>query len=121
VDILDEMTKGELVFFIRGNMFLRNLPRRKEIMFNRYQLKYKKHMDVSDALTKELQGLDMSKRDELARKFNASTDNAERLAILNKMLPYDNAIKSWFKKERENQKQFDELEKEYQRIQQIAD
>lgn len=121
-DILEKMTKEELIKYIRENtiMMIRR-PRESEILYNRYHKKFDEHMIESERLTAGGKNIDMKTRDEIAKKFNASTDAGERLRLLDQIKPYEDQWAKHMKKLKANMKAFDELEKEYERIEVIQE
>lgn len=93
-DILDEMTKAELIQWIRGNVFGRR-PRRSEVLFMRWETQSEKlrgdYQAELDRWAREKP--DFKKCDRLAEQFNSSADGNEKLALLAKMQPFHDAMK----------------------------
>jgi len=95
-NILDEMTKDEIIIWVRQHWFHEKyLPRKSELLWMRYQKEEAKVAAQRDASIKRGKALDMSKRDEYARQFNASKDNHERYALLQKMESYEKAMRAY--------------------------
>ncbi|MND84321.1 hypothetical protein D3C80_762120 [compost metagenome] len=91
-DVLDEMTKEDLVEWIRAQHFFMK-PKKSDVLYLRWK---RQSADVLDEMEKEnraLDHLDFSERDRLARQFNASTDPSERLRLVEKIEPYDKALR----------------------------
>lgn len=91
-DVLDEMTKEDLVEWIRSQHFFMK-PKKSDVLYLRWK---RQSADVLDEMEKEnraLDHLDFSERDRLARQFNASTDPSERLRLVEKIEPYDKALR----------------------------
>lgn len=89
-DVLDEMTKDELVSWIRNQHFFR--PKRSDVLYLRWE---KQSGEVLDEIKKEnrsLDGVDFKERDRLAVRFNESKDSAEKLRLLEQIEPYDKAM-----------------------------
>lgn len=92
-DVLEEFTKAEIIQWIREIAIFR--VRKGDLLFIRWQLEseklqrdYQQEADDWDANKP-----DFSERDSLARQFNETRGAAERLALLEKMRPYDEAMK----------------------------
>ncbi|TFW40117.1 hypothetical protein E4195_01250 [Pseudomonas putida] len=91
-DVLDEMTKEDLVEWIRSQHFFMK-PKKSDVLYLRWK---RQSADVLDEMEKEnraLDHLDFSERDRLARQLNASTDPSERLRLVEKIEPYDKALR----------------------------
>lgn len=101
-DILDEMTKEELLYWIRSSAyFCIKPPLKSEIMSTRWWIKSQNIQRKREEHSIKLQEIDLKSRDELARQFNSETDLKIKMAILEKMKPYENKLKKWFE---ENEK-----------------
>ncbi|NIF28390.1 hypothetical protein F3J44_18645 [Pantoea sp. Tr-811] len=90
-DILDEMTKDELIDWIRSQPFLKG-PRKSDVLYLRW---HRQSADVLAEMEKEnraLDHLDFKEHDRLAEQFNASTCPRERLRLLEKIEPYKKAL-----------------------------
>ena len=91
-DVLDEMTKEDLVEWIRSQHFFMK-PKKSDVLYLRWK---RQSADVLAEMEKEnraLDHLDFSERDRLAQQFNASTDPSERLRLVEKIEPYDKALR----------------------------
>ncbi|MCZ9636829.1 hypothetical protein [Pseudomonas putida] len=91
-DVLDEMTKEDLVEWIRSQHFFMK-PKKSDVLYLRWK---RQSADVLSEMEKEnraLDHLDFSERDRLAQQFNASTDPSERLRLVEKIEPYDKALR----------------------------
>jgi len=91
-DVLDEMTKEDLVEWIRSQHFFMK-PKKSDVLYLRWK---RQSADVLTEMEKEnraLDHLDFSERDRLARQFNASIDPSERLRLVEKIEPYDKALR----------------------------
>lgn len=91
-DVLDEMTKEDLVEWIRSQHFFMK-PKKSEVLYLRWK---RQSADVIAEMQKEnraLDHLDFGERDRLAKQFNASTDPNERLRLAEKIEPYDKALR----------------------------
>ena len=98
-DALDSMTKEEIISWLRSDYFMRNrLPKMSEYFARKWEAESKAIMEEHEKLSQELRGMDLAKRDELARQFNASTDLNEKLSIAEKISPYDQKLQAWGKK-----------------------
>ncbi|UZM95205.1 MULTISPECIES: hypothetical protein [Pseudomonas] len=91
-DMLDEMTKEDLVEWIRSQHFFMK-PKKSDVLYLRWK---RQSADVLAEMEKEnraIDHLDFSERDRLARQFNASKDPSERLRLVEKIEPYDKALR----------------------------
>ncbi len=113
MDILDQMTKEELVVWLRENLFYKR-PKEYEILHIRWKIRSDRYFKAEAALSEWFKGIDLKKRDELARQFNETTDIETCLDLLNQMRPYDDAVQKYFK---EN----DRLSKEWEAIEKLRD
>ncbi|AFO47246.1 hypothetical protein T1E_1391 [Pseudomonas putida DOT-T1E] len=90
--MLDEMTKEDLVEWIRSQHFFMK-PKKSDVLYLRWK---RQSADVLAEMEKEnraIDHLDFSERDRLARQFNASKDPSERLRLVEKIEPYDKALR----------------------------
>nr|WP_302474960.1 hypothetical protein [Pseudomonas putida] len=86
------MTKEDLVEWIRSQHFFMK-PKKSDVLYLRWK---RQSADVLSEMEKEnraLDHLDFSERDRLAQQFNASTDPSERLRLVEKIEPYDKALR----------------------------
>ena len=95
-DILDEMTRDELLAWFRSTYY--HLPKRSELLYLRWKIQ-------SDALAADykkeissLDHLDFAVRDRYAAQLNATSNSAEKLRLLNLIEPYDNAMSAHIKR-----------------------
>ena len=89
-DALDEMTKDDLVAWIRNQHFLR--PKRSDVLYIRWERKSAEVLEEMQKENKALDGFDFKERDRLAVRFNESRDAGEKLRLLELMQPYDKAM-----------------------------
>ena len=89
-DALDEMTKDDLVAWIRNQHFLR--PKRSDVLYIRWERKSAEVLEEMQKENKALDGFDFKERDRLAVMFNESRDAGEKLRLLELMQPYDKAM-----------------------------
>mgnify|MGYP001658929275 FL=1 len=114
-DILDEMTKEELVAWIRQR-HLFSMPKRSELLYLRWE---RQSADVLEAMEKEnraLDGYDFKERDRLAVKFNESIDSKEKLRLLGLIEPYDAAMSAHIKRSQALQRKSDKVDALYAQI-----
>ena len=95
-DILDEMTKDDLVAWIRNQHFLR--PKRSDVLYIRWERQSAEVLEEMQKENRSLDGLDFKERDRLAVRFNDSKDSAEKMRILELMQPYDKAMSDHIKR-----------------------
>lgn len=94
-DILDEMTKAEIIYWIRRKHW-HDRPRRSEVLLARWehqrdQLRTDYQQELDRFARKKP---DFAEHDKLAERFNASTDLIEKMDLLRKMKPYTDALKN---------------------------
>ena len=95
-DILDEMTKDDLVAWIRNQHFLR--PKRSDVLYIRWERQSAEVLEQMQKENRALDGVDFKERDRLADRFNESKDLGERLQLLELMQPYDKAMSDHIKR-----------------------
>lgn len=114
-DILDEMTKEELIAWIRQR-HLFSIPKRSELLYLRWD---RQSADILEAMEKEnraLDGYDFKERDRLAVKLNESTDAKEQLRLLGLIQPYDAAMLAHIKRSQALQKKSEKVDALYAQI-----
>src|SRR5699024_10756926 len=89
-DILDEMTKDELLSWLRAWTLKR--PKKSELLFIRWQTQSKALLNEMDKENRSLDRLDFKERDRLANLFNETKDPAEKLRLIEKIGKYDQAL-----------------------------
>ncbi|WP_223541003.1 hypothetical protein [Pseudomonas sp. BF-RE-26] len=95
-DVLDEMTKDELVTWIRNQHFLR--PRRSDFLYIRWERQSAEVLDEVQKENRALDGVDLKARDQLAVRFNESKDLEEKMRLLKQIEPYDKAMSDHIKR-----------------------
>lgn len=113
-DVLDEMTKDELVSWIRNQHFFR--PKRSDILYLRWE---RQSADVIVEMQKEnraLDGVNFKERDRLADQFNESKDSKEKLRLLELIEPYDKAMRDHIKRSQAIQKKSEKVDALYEQI-----
>ena len=95
-DVLEEMTKDDLVAWIRNQHFLR--PKRTDVLYIRWKRQSAEVLEEMQKENRSLDGLDFKERDRLAVRFNDSKDSAEKMRILELMQPYDKAMSDHIKR-----------------------
>lgn len=96
-DILDELTKDELLAWLRTQFFIQ-LPKRSEILYMRWS---KQSDDVLAAMVAESKwsdGIDFAERDRLALQVNEKTCFKEKLRLLELIEPFHEAYADHFKR-----------------------
>ena len=98
MDILDEMTKEELVHWVRGRVFfMQSPPKMSDILFYRWQVKSEGIRKRREKHLKYGESLNMSKRDEYAQLFNKTSNMEEKMALAKKMEPYEKKFRDYLK------------------------
>ena len=95
-DVLDEMTKDDLVAWIRNQHFLR--PERSDVLYIRWERQSAEVLEEMQKETRALDGADFKERDRIAVRFNESKDPAEKLRLLELMQPYNKAMQDHIKR-----------------------
>ena len=117
MDVLEKMTKEELIHWIRENALWRR-PKMSWVYFYRWNAQ-------SDALAKKqrshtaaLKNMDFKQRDDYAAQFNAATNTGEQLRLLGLIKPYDDKFDAWIKESRrldKERRQVDALYAKYEK------
>lgn len=81
-DILDELSKDELLAWVRAQFFSRP-PKLSEILHLRWEKQSSEALEEMRLENLKGPGVDLNVRDCLAVRFNESTDSAEDCASLN--------------------------------------
>lgn len=113
-DILDEMTKEDLVAWIRNHHFSR--PKRSDVLYLRWERQSAEVLDEMDKENRALDGVDFKEHDRLARLFNESKDPKEKLRLINLIEPYDKAMSSHIKRSQAIQKKSEKVDALYEQI-----
>lgn len=95
-DVLDEMTKDDLVSWIKDQHFLR--PKRSDVLYIRWERQSAEVLEEMQKETRALDGVDFKERDRIAVRFNESKDPAEKLRLLELMQPYNKAMQDHIKR-----------------------
>ena len=85
-------------------------------MFIRWNIQVEKLEKDREKLLQEFKDIDMKKRDEIARKCNATKDLKEKVLLLNKLIPYEKKLKDYFKKNETLDKKSKSIDKIYESI-----
>lgn len=93
-DILDGMTRAELVAWVRSNYFVKK-PTKRWLLFNRWEVGSIALRKTQDEHLKMNKDLDFGLRDKYAKQFNETKDYAEKSRLLNLIEPYDKRLKKW--------------------------
>lgn len=107
-DVLDLMTKDELVAWVRENCLFRQ-PKMSELLYLRWQKQSEEVIEARQAETRKLDQIDLKERDRLATLFNQTKDAVERLRILEQMEPYEKAMQ-------EHAKRYQALDRKQKRV-----
>lgn len=98
-DVLDLMTKDELVAWVRENCLFRQ-PKMSELLYQRWQKQSEEIIEARRAERRALDQIDLKERDRLATLFNQTKGAAERLRILQQMEPYEKALQDHVKRDK---------------------
>ena len=114
-NIFDEMTKKEIVTWIRQSWFPVRYPRKSEVLFLRWQRK------SDDLLTKERQHLEQgrkrkswaAKHDEYVAAFNKSKNAEEKICLAKKMMGCSRECQKWLDESKSMSETFNRLDRLY--------
>ncbi|WP_338580249.1 hypothetical protein [Pseudomonas sp. ML2-2023-6] len=95
-DVLGEMTKDDLVAWIRNQHFYQ--PKLSEVLYIRWQRQSAEVLEEMQKENRALDGVDFKERDRLAVRFNESKNTAEKLRLLELMQPYNKAMQDHIKR-----------------------
>jgi len=119
-DILDELTKDELLAWVRTQFI--QLPKRSEILYMRWSQQSADLVAAFEAESRWSDGIDFAERDRLALQVNETTCLEEKLRLLDLMEPYGKAWTDHFKryealkvKEKKVDKLYDQIDIERQK------
>jgi hypothetical protein len=115
-DILDEMTREELVDYIRASYIAR--PSKSHILFQRYNKRFAAYMKASAENSPPEGG---AERDALARLFNASTDPTEKFKLAKQLNAFQLKINAWLKRHEILQKEYEAIQQDYAEYYQQSD
>ncbi len=117
MDILDQMTKSEIMAWIRSRVsFHIQLPKMSELLFIRYQNTTVKLQRREKENIFNLQSLNSKRQDEYAKEFNACKDTKKQLSILQKMKPYEDKLSALIKESQKLSQEYEKLDKLYERV-----
>lgn len=91
-DVLDEMTKEDLVEWIRSQHFFIK-SKMSDVLYLRWNRQSAAVIAEMEKENRALDHLDFGERDLLAKQFNESKDPNERLRLIEKIEPYDKAMR----------------------------
>ncbi|UXL40059.1 hypothetical protein N7D90_07820 [Pseudomonas fragi] len=95
-DILDGMTKDDLVAWIRNQHFYQ--PKLSDVLYIRWQRQSAEVLEEMQKENRALDGVDFKERDRLAVRFNETKNAAEKLRLLELMQPYNKAMQDHIKR-----------------------
>ena len=95
-DVLEGMTKDDLVAWIRNQPFYQ--PKRSDVLYIRWQRQSAEVIEEMQKENRALDGLNFKERDRLAIRFNESKDSAEKMRLIELIQPYDKAMSDHIKR-----------------------
>ena len=113
-DVLEEMTKDDLVTWIRSQPFYR--PKRSDVLYIRWQRQSAEVLEEIQKENRALDGLGFKERDRLAVRFNESKDAAEKLRLLELMQPYNKAMQDHIKRSQALDRKSERVDALYEQI-----
>lgn len=96
-DVLDEMTKEDLVAWIKSHHFF-SRPKRSDVLYLRWERQSAEVLEEMQKENRALDGVDFKERDRLAIRFNESKDPEEKLRLIKLIEPYDKAMSDHIKR-----------------------
>lgn len=96
-DVLDQMTKEELVTWIRQRVFYQR-PKMSDVLSARWEKQAAAVQEERERESRALEAIDLKERDRLAGLFNESNDRAERLRLIEQMEPFEKALADYRKR-----------------------
>lgn len=96
-DVLDEMTKEDLVAWIKTHHFF-SRPKRSDVLYLRWERQSAEVLEEMQKENRALDGVDFKERDRLAIRFNESKDPEEKLRLIKLIEPYDKAMSDHIKR-----------------------
>lgn len=119
-DILDELTKDELLAWVRTQFI--GLPKRSDILYMRWEKQSADLQAAFEAETRWSDGIDFAERDRLAVLVSETTCFEEKYRLLDLIEPYHKAYADHFKRydalrvrEKKVDKLYDQIDKERQK------
>lgn len=113
-DILDELTRDELLAWVRTQFY--RLPKRSDILYLRWEQQSAAVLRDMDAENRSLAGINFAEHDRLAKLFNASRNSAEKLELLEQMAPYDRAMADHIKRSQAIERRQKKVDRLYEQI-----
>ena len=113
-DVLDEMTKDDLIAWIRDQPFFH--PKRSDVLYIRWQRQSAEVLEEMQKENRALDGVDFKARDKLAARFNETKDPAEKLRLLELIQPYDKAMSDHIKRSQALDKKRKRVDALYEQI-----
>ncbi|MET0950212.1 MAG: hypothetical protein ABWY17_17180 [Pseudomonas sp.] len=113
-DVLEEMTKEDLVAWIKSHHFSR--PKRSDVLYLRWERQSAEVLEEMQKENRALDGVDFKERDRLAVRFNESNDSAERMRLLDLMTPYNKAMSDHIKRSQAIEKKSKRVDALYEQI-----
>jgi len=96
-DVLDQMTKDELVTWIRERVFSQR-PKMSHVLSMRWEKQAAALQAEREQENRNLQAIDLKERDRLATCFNQTKDRAERLRLIELIEPFEKALADYRKR-----------------------
>lgn len=97
-DVLNDFSREEIILWLKEYCWKRDRPVKSDLILIRIQIKRAKFIKESEQLAVELRAIDLEKRDEYARSFNAATSLDEKMQLAEKLIVYENQLRAWFVK-----------------------
>lgn len=117
MDILDEMTKAEIVAWLRGQAaYIFRPPKKSDLLFIRWERKTRELSDRDNANIRELESIDLKKRDQLAKQCNAEKNIEKKMYLLKKIGKYYSKVSKNIKASQAIRKEYKKLDKMYDQI-----
>ncbi|MGF0237175.1 hypothetical protein ACQR3P_30560 [Rhodococcus sp. IEGM1300] len=113
-DVLDEMTKEDLVAWIRSRQFSR--PKRSDILYLHWERQSAEVLEEMQKENRALDGVNFKQRDDLAARFNDSKDPEEKMRLFKLIEPYDKAMSEHIKRSQAIDRKSKKIDALYEQI-----
>lgn len=114
--VFDEMTKDELVVWVKRHMFMEDFPKMSDVLFLRWERLTKENQRDMDAHVEKRMEIDYEKYNEYVKQFNASEDIQEKGRLAGLMIIIQERIKLHRREWDKITSKFNGLQKLYDRI-----
>ncbi len=115
-DILDKMSKEELVFWVRQNIWS-GRPTRRDMLYIRWTLGHKKQMEKDEALPSLAEAFPVAEWNGLVDAFNAAKSSDEKMKIATKLSDMERRKEEYFRVHEKSRAAWKRLDRLYAQMQ----